>query len=113
MANIAPTDIFTGYEIVSAAGAVTADSIVIPLSNFPHLSSAEYDADTGDGRELARQLDIKIDTAINSLAEIDRPTKMTTSVTSTTLNTGNRRINVTRTYEVEAPLDQLEMVSEV
>lgn len=112
MANILPTDLFVGYEVVAAAGTVTAQSICIPLSNFPHLSPSEYNATTGDGRELARQIDLKIDNAIQLLPEIERPTKMTTSATSSTLNNGNRRINISRTYEVLAPINQLEMVAE-
>lgn len=112
MAIISPTDLFAGYEIVAAAGTVAAQSICIPLSNFPHLSSTEYHPTTGDGRELARQIDLKIDSAIQALPEIERPTKMTSSSSSSTLNNGNRRININRTYEVLAPVEKLEMVAE-
>lgn len=112
MASITPTDIFTGYEIVAASGTVTADSICIPLSNFPYLSSVEYDETTGDGREVCRQIDLKIDSAFQALPELDRPTKMTSTASSSTLNNGNRRININRTYEVLAPVDQLAMVNE-
>ena len=112
MAQITPTDLFPGYEVVSAGGTVTADSIVIPLANFPYFTSIESNPLTGDGRELARQIDLKIDTAIQSLPDLEKPTKMTSLTSSTALNNGNRRINVSRTYEVLAPIDQLAMVDE-
>lgn len=112
MAIIAPDELFTGLEIVDAGDPVTANSLVIPLSNFPHLSPAEYDPVTGDGREVARQIDLKINEVFQAIPEVDRPTKMTSLVSTSTLNNGNRRINVNRTYEVLAPVTQLEMVPE-
>ena len=60
MAAILPADLFPGYELVAANGTVTAQSIVIPLSALPGLSAAEADEATGDGREVARQLDLAI-----------------------------------------------------
>lgn len=112
MADILPTDLFPGYEVVAAAGAVTADSIVIPLTSLPHLSAAEANATTGDGRELARQLDLTINDAITALADAAKPTAMTTGVGVTTLQTGNRRITVSRTYELTAPIAELSIIAE-
>lgn len=112
MAAILPTDLFPGYEVVAAAGAVTADSIVIPLADLPNLTSAEADADTGDGREVARQIDLAINDAITALATEAKPTAMTSGVGVTTLQTGNKRITVSRTYELTAPVAQLSLVAE-
>jgi len=112
MAAILPADLFPGYELVAANGTVTAQSIVIPLSALPGLSAAEADEATGDGREVARQLDLAIDTAIAALATEDKPTYMTSGVGVTSLANGNRRITVSRTYELTAPVAQLALVAE-
>jgi hypothetical protein len=112
MADILPTDLFPGYEVVAADGTVTADSIVIPMTALPYLTAAEANATTGDGRELARQLDLMIHDKITALPEADRPTAMTTGVGVTTLQNGNRRITVNRTYELTAPLAQLAIIDE-
>lgn len=112
MANILPTDIFTGYEVVNAAGAVTADSIVIPLSNFEGLTAEETNALTGDGREIARQIDEVIYAKLQAMATEDRPTKMTWVRTIGTITGDNRRITYQRTYDLEAPINALELVAE-
>ena len=112
MADILPTALFPGYEVVAAAGAVAADSIVIPLADLPNLTSAEADATTGDGREVARQLDIVINDAIGALAADAKPTAMTSGIGTTTLASGNKRITVSRTYELTAPVAALSLVAE-
>lgn len=112
MADILPTDIFPGYQVVLEDGTVAADSIVIPLSALPHLTAAEANATTGDGREVARQIDIAINEAIAALPTDEKPTAMSSGIGITTLQNGNRRITVSRTYELTAPIAQLALVAE-
>lgn len=112
MADITPTDLFPGYAVVAAAGTVAADSIVIPMTALPNLTPAEAHATTGDGREVARQIDLTITDAIAALPTEDKPSAMAAGVGITTLQNGNRRITVSRTYELTAPIGQLAIIPE-
>jgi hypothetical protein len=80
MASILPTDVFPGYEYVAAAGTVTANSIVIPLSDLPELTTAEADEATGDGSQLIRALDIAIANAFSNLPLEERPNNVVSAV---------------------------------
>lgn len=112
MAAILPTALFPGFEYVTAAGTVTADSIVIPLASLPGLTAAEADPTTGDGREVARQLDLAIHEAYAGLDVELRPTAMTSTLGIGALSNGDRRITVTKTYLLSAPVNALELVAE-
>ena len=113
MAAILPTDLFPGYKLyASGAQTLAAEGIFIPLTALPYLTSAEANETTGDGREVARQIDLAIDTKIAALATEDKPTYMTSGVGVTSLANGNRRITVSRTYELTAPVAQLALVAE-
>jgi hypothetical protein len=76
MPQVQPTDLFTGYEVKAAAGAVTADSIVIPKASLPALSNAEAEAN-GNGMEVLRAFVNASFTAIEALPAQDKPTKAT------------------------------------
>jgi hypothetical protein len=112
MAAILPDDLFPGYELVAAAGTVTADSIVIPLSALTGLSSAEADEATGDGREVARQIDLAIHENYAALPTEERPTYMTSTLAIAALSNGDRRLTITRTYTLTAPISELQLVEE-
>jgi hypothetical protein len=112
MADILPTVFFPGFQVLEAADAVTADSIVIPLAALPNLTAEEANPLTGDGREVARQIDLVINEKFTALATEDKPAAMTSGVGVTTLQNGNRRITVSRTYELTAPLAQLSIIAE-
>lgn len=112
MANILPTDLFSGYELVAAAGTVTAESICIPLADLPALSLAEADELTGDGREVVRAFDLAVTTALNALPIEERPARMQYNVVTSNLPNGNRQVAITKTYELSAPLELLNMTAE-
>jgi hypothetical protein len=80
MAAILPTDVFEGYQLVAAAGTVTAESICIPIATLEQLSSAEANATTGDGVQLIRALDIAIHQALTALPTIERPVNVVPAV---------------------------------
>ena len=69
MANIRPTNIFSGY---------TADgtALTIPYTAIPGLTSAEAHGTTGDARELIRLILEKYFTTIQALPAADRPAFM-------------------------------------
>lgn len=113
MADILPTDLFAGFKLyASGAQTLAAEGIFIPLAALPNLTSAEANETTGDGREVARQIDLAVYEAINALPTADKPTAMTSGLGITTLQNGNRRITVSRTYELTAPVSQLAIVAE-
>jgi hypothetical protein len=112
MADIAPTVLFPGFELVSANGTVTADSIVIPLADLPGLTAAEANPTTGDGREIARQLDIAIHEAYAGLSSEARPTAMTSTLGIGAMANGDRRVTITKTYLLSAPVNELSLVAE-
>jgi methionine aminopeptidase len=82
MAAILPTDVFANYELVAAAGTVTAESVCIPLAALTELTSAEANATTGDGSQLIRAIDIAIHAAIQALDPGDRPVNINSTVTA-------------------------------
>jgi len=114
MANITPSQVFTGVEYVAAGGTVTADSIVIPLSaTSGNLTTDEADPITGDGRELFRQL---VDTGannINNLATASKPTKMAVTLPSlTALSASQVRKTYTMTFDLDIPSAELSIALE-
>ena len=76
MADITPTQIFAGYELVAAGSAVTNESIVIPLTSLAGLTNTEADSSTGDGREVLRILLESAFNRLNSLDAASRPNKV-------------------------------------
>lgn len=112
MAAILPTDLFPGYEVVSAAGAVAADSIVIPLADLAELTAAEADAVTGDGAQLMRALDVAILAAIEGTAEVDRPTNAVITTFEERTGTFSRVRSITKTYQEAAPSNSFDLVAE-
>jgi hypothetical protein len=112
MANILPTDLFPGFVVLSQTSPAPADGIFIPFTALPYLTQAEANPTTGDGREVARQLDFTINEAIVSLPIEDRPSAMTSGTSITTLSDGNRRVTLTRTYTLTAPIMELSLVDE-
>jgi hypothetical protein len=80
MPAILPTDVFPGYEYVAAAGTVTANSIVIPLSDLTELTTAEANETTGDGSQLIRAIDIAIAKAFTTLPTEERPNNVVSAV---------------------------------
>lgn len=77
MANITPTQVFPGFELVAANGTVAAQSIVIPLSALAGLTAAEANATTGNGSEVLRNILEAATTNVNALATEAKPTQMT------------------------------------
>lgn len=112
MAAITPTDLFPGYEFKAAAAAVTADSIVIPLSALSGLTSAEANATTGDGREVARQIDRAIHAAIAALPSIERPEQMQSETFEAQTSNAVREVGYTRRYNLAIVSSQLGLVAE-
>lgn len=72
MANIKPTDIFSGYT-------ADANGFTIPFASIPGLTSAEGHAATGDAREVLRLILEKYFTAIEAKVPADRPVSMAIS----------------------------------
>jgi hypothetical protein len=112
MAAIQPTDLFAGYEYKAAAAAVTADSIVIPLSALPGLTAAEAHATTGDGREVARQIDAAITAAYLALTEGERPTQMVASSSTSQVSNTLREVTYTRSYNLAVNNSALPIAAE-
>lgn len=112
MAAILPSDIFAGYELVDAAGTVTADSIVIPLAALPELSEAEAHETTGNGAQLLRAIDKAIHNALTALPEVDRPTNVTFSLNTETTSTTTRTAEYARRYFESAPALAFDLAEE-
>lgn len=112
MAAVLPTDIFAGYELVAAAGTVTAESICIPLSALTELTSGEANATTGDGGQLIRALDVAIHEAIAALPEIEQPDQVTLTVTTEYTSPLTRVRTFRRAYNEEADNNAFDLVAE-
>lgn len=112
MAAITPTDLFPGYEFKAAAAAVTADSIVIPLTALPGLTSGEANATTGDGREVARQIDAAINAAYAAMTEGERPLQMSAESSLSQISNTTRRISYVRSYNLLINNATLPLVAE-
>lgn len=76
MADITPTQLFANYTLAANGDTITADSIVIPLSDLTGLTTTEADPATGDGREVVRILLESIFNSLNSLQTNERPTRL-------------------------------------
>lgn len=114
MAAVQPTDFFAGYEYVAAAGTVTANSIVIPLTALSGLLAAEADPATGDGREVARILIQSIAAAYNALPTAERPAFMSVVEPNLTpLSASRVRKGVNFTFDIDIPVTDLQMPTEV
>ena len=112
MAAILPGDLFAGYEYVEAAGTVTADSIVIPLTALPQLTEAEASETTGDGAQLIRAIDMAAHAALLSLPEEERPTSITPSTFTEQTSTNTRTIQYSRRYNEVAPAQVFDLAPE-
>lgn len=109
-----PSDHFDGYELVAAAGTVTAQSICIPVASITGLTAAEANATTGDIREVMRTT---LETFYNynqSLPEADRSSKMTiTELKSDNTNDSNKKfITYTVKFQTELPVESMKMQDE-
>jgi hypothetical protein len=90
MANIRPTNIFSGYT-------ADANGLTIPFSAIPGLTAAEAHPTTGDAREVIRLILEKYFTVIQALATADKPVSMT--ITRGSL-VGLDSITVRRSYQL-------------
>lgn len=112
MSAILPSDVFTGYEYVAAAGTVTANSIVIPLTALPELTEAEAAEADGDGAQLLRAIDKAIHDALTAMAVVDRPTNLTFRLTTETTSTSTRTAEYARRYFESAPAQVFDLAAE-
>lgn len=94
--NLAPSHWLPGFELLSANGTATAQSIAIPLTALPGLSAAEANASTGDFRKVARAICAALHKAWIDEPEADRPSQMEFS-RSTSVNEDTDR--TTRLYQ--------------
>jgi hypothetical protein len=113
MATILPGDIFAGYEYVEAGDPVTANSIVIPLSDLPELTALEADGATGNGAQLLRAIDKAIHDALEALPEVDRPTNVTADLFTEQTSTTTRSAQYSRRYLEVAPALVFDLAPEV
>ena len=81
MADITPTQLFSSYSLGASGDTLSAQSVVISISDLPALSVAEADPSTGDGRELIRSLLQAIYTSFISIPEASRPNQITATKT--------------------------------
>lgn len=77
MADIIPTDLYPGFELLAATDPAPSQGIFIPLANLSSLSAAEADTATGDGRAVFYALVQDGYAGIQALASAARPTKLT------------------------------------
>lgn len=112
MAAILPSDVFAGYEYVAAAGTVTANSIVIPLTNLPQLSEAEAAELDGDGAQLIRAIDLAIHAALEALPEGDRPTNITFETFEERTASFSRVKTLSKTYRESVAESAFDLVPE-
>ena len=77
MALVSPTAVFTGYTFAS-------NTVSIPLSALPGLSSAEADASTGDIRAVLTAIIEQANVAITALSAGSKPTNFTIASTRST-----------------------------
>ena len=103
MANILPTVPFPGYEFKAAAAAVTADSIVIPLTALAGLTSVEANATTGDGRKVCEAIVRESVQNILALAAANRPVSFI--VAQNNAAAGGAPGRYTQTYTATAIVD--------
>jgi hypothetical protein len=90
MANIRPTNVFSGYT-------ADANGLTIPFSAIPGLTSAEAHPTTGDAREVIRLILEKYFTTIQALPAAERPVSM--SITRGSL-VGLDSVTVRRSYQL-------------
>jgi hypothetical protein len=111
MANLSPSQLYAGFEYVVAGGTVSANSIVIPLSALSgNLTAEEADPDTGDGREVFRQLVDTASNAYNALATADRPAYMgVTTPALTSLSSTRFRKGYNLTFDIDVNSASLNM----
>jgi hypothetical protein len=106
MADILPTDLFSGY---------TSDGtdITIPIASLPALTTGEANATTGDGREVLRAIIVQAKTALDALATADKPTKLTlTSSNPTGVSASTIRQSYTMTFDLAVSPVAIGMASE-
>lgn len=113
MANILPPQVFSGYELLAAGDTATAESIAIPLSALTGLLSAEANAVSGDGREVARILCQTIADKIAALGaaapsfmSVNQPSLLPLSATRV-------RKTLNFTFDIDVPVTNLQMPNEV
>lgn len=94
-----PTDLFPGYEYKAAGATVTANSIVIPLTALPGLTSGEAHATTGDPRKIIYELNERIYTWFNALPADERPSRINVSRSSSVNETTSL---LTRYFQTQA-----------
>lgn len=113
MANIRPNQVFPAIQVAGATAVSATNAVIIPLAALPGLTAAEADPVTGDGRELSRTLIEQITSAINALAAVDRPTKMTATRANPT-GTGANLVtqSYTQTFQVALTQSSLGLAAE-
>lgn len=77
MADILPTDLYPGYQLLAAAASTPSQGLFIPLSDLASLTAAEANAATGDGRAVFYALVQDGYAGIQTLDTAARPTKLT------------------------------------
>jgi hypothetical protein len=104
-----PTDWLAGLEYKAAAAAVTADSLVIPLTALPLLTSSEISGGSADIRRIYIAVADALYNAYEAKDSADRPVQMQ-AVRATSERSGN----LSRTYSFifTATITGLEVASE-
>lgn len=113
MPSIIPTQIFPGYELLAAGETATAESIAIPIAALTGLLSAEANAASGDGREVARILCQTIADNVAALGA-SAPSFMSVSQPNlSTLSATRVRKALNFTFDIDVPVTNLQMPNEV
>ena len=95
VANITPNQLFANYSLGGSGDSLSAQSVVIPISDLPALSIAEADPSTGDGRELIRSLLQAIYSSFIAIPEASRPNQITATKSQ---DVGDEDDEVVQTY---------------
>lgn len=75
--KVLPQQLFPNAENKATGETVTAESLVLPLSDLPAVSAAEAEVATGNGSEVLRGILEQSYSQISALAPEAKPTKMT------------------------------------
>lgn len=104
-----PTDWLAGIEYKAAAAAVTANSLVIPLTALPLLTSGEITGGSADIRKIYLALADALYNAYESKATGDRPQQMQAARA-----TSERGGNLARSYTLifTASISGIEVANE-
>lgn len=112
MANVVPTQLIPGIDLLAASAPAPSQGLFIPLASLPGLTAIEADETTGDARKVVYELSRALFANYTALALASRPGKLTI-VRGTPTGVDSTTVRQSFTFSIDLDISASDVTPEV